>query len=91
MTVSSDRPLTGVVLFNGGAVDLGVAGVGSSDPLPGFRATNFHGVLEVVPSSGQVAATVMRSSPGSPACCPWCRCNDGNFALATAAWPYARC
>ena len=38
VTVSADRPLSGVVLFDGGAVKLGVAGVGSSEPLAGFRA-----------------------------------------------------
>lgn len=141
VTVSSDRPLTGVVLFEGGAVNLGVAGVGSSEPMPAFRAavesrigdaavrtgvavmnpdaeektfqvrlldlegtvpgtgavtadplaayghvarfldefhwddpvsdlTDFPGVLEVMPSGGQVAATVLRLSPGSLASLP---------------------
>ena len=141
VTVSSDRPLSGVVLFDGGAVNLGVAGVGSSEPLAGFRApvetrsgdaairtgvavmnldgeettlqvrlldlegtvvgtgtvsadplpakghvarfldefkwddpapdlTDFQGVLEVIPSNGQVAATVLRSSSGNLASLP---------------------
>ena len=141
VTVSSDRPLSGVVLFDGGAVNLGVAGVGSSEPLAGFRAPvenrsgeravrtgvavmnlgaeettlqmrlfdmegtvvgtgtvsadplpskghvalfldefiwdepapdlrDFQGVLEVTPSNGQVAATVLRSSPGNLASLP---------------------
>ena len=141
VTVSSDRPLSGVVLFDGGAVNLGVAGVGSSEPLAGFRApvetrsgdvairtgvavmnldgeettlqvrlldlegtvvgtgtvssdplpakghvarfldefkwddpapdlADFQGVLEVIPSNGQVAATVLRSSSGNLASLP---------------------
>ena len=136
VTVSSDGPLSGVVLFDGGAINLGVAGVGSSEPLASFRApmesrsgdpvirtgvavmnldagektlqvrlldlegtivgtgtvtadplaanghiarfldefnwdepapdlTAFQGVLEVVPSNGQVAATVVRLSSGN--------------------------
>ena len=36
LTVHADGPLSGVVLFDGAA--LGVAGVGSSEPLAGFRA-----------------------------------------------------
>ena len=134
LTVHSDRPLRGVVLFDGEA--LGVAGVGSSEPLTGFRApaenrtgdkfirtgvavmnpdaeektlqvrligldgteigtgtviadplagnghvarfidefqwddpvpdlADFQGVLEVVPSRGRVAATVLRVSFGT--------------------------
>ena len=141
VTVSADRPLSGVVLFDGGAVKLGVAGVGSSEPLAGFRAPtesrsgdaavrtgvavvnldteektlqvrlldlegtvvgtgtitadplparghvarfldefnwtdpvpdlkDFQGVLEVIPSNGQVAATVLRSSSGTLASLP---------------------
>ena len=141
VTVTSDGPLSGVVVFDGGAFNLGVAGVGSSAPLSGFRApvesrsgdkvirtgvavmnldadqtalqvrlldlegtvvgtgavsaeplagrghvarfvdeftwdepapdlTEFRGVLEVIPSSGQVAATVLRSSFGSLASLP---------------------
>ena len=141
VTVTSDGRLSGVVVFDGGAFDLGVAGVGSSAPLTGFRApvesrtgdnairtgvavmnldaeqtglevrlldldgtvvgtgavsgeplagsghvarfvdefewddpapdlTDFRGVLEVTPSSGQVAATVLRSSPGNLASLP---------------------
>ena len=141
VTVSSDGPLSGVVLFDGGAINLGVAGVGSSEPLSGFRApmesrtgdpviqtgvavmnldaeektlqvrlidfegaivgtgtmaadplaanghiarfldqfnwdesapdlTDFQGVLEVVPSNGQVAATVLRLSSGNLASLP---------------------
>ena len=141
VTVTSDGPLGGVVVFDGGAFDLGVAGVGSSAPLAGFRApvesrtgenairtgvgvmnldadqtslevrlsdlegvvvgtgavsaqplagrghvarfidefvweepapdlTDFRGVLEVIPSNGQVAATVLRSSPGNLASLP---------------------
>ena len=141
VTVSSDGPLSGVVLFDGGAINLGVAGVGSSEPLSGFRApmesrtgdpviqtgvavmnldaeektlqvrlidfegaivgtgtmaadplaanghiarfldqfnwdesapdlTHFQGVLEVVPSNGQVAATVLRLSSGNLASLP---------------------
>ena len=136
VTVNSDGPLSGVVLFDGGAINLGVAGVGSSEPLASFRApmesrsgdpvirtgvavmnldagektlqvrlldlegtivgtgtvtadplaanghiarfldefnwdepapdlTAFQGVLEVVPSNGQVAATVVRLSSGN--------------------------
>ena len=38
VAVSSDGPLSGVVLFDGGAINLGVAGVGSSEPLASFRA-----------------------------------------------------
>lgn len=139
--VTSDGPLSGVVVFDGGAFDLGVAGVGSSAPLSGFRApvesrtgenairtgvavmnldveekmlqvtvldlegtvvgtgavsaaplagrghvarfidefvwdgpapdlTDFRGVMEVISSSGQVAATVLRSSPGNLASLP---------------------
>ncbi len=134
LTVHADGPLRGVVLFDGEA--LGVAGVGSSEPLTGFRApaenrsgdkfirtgvavmnldaegktlqvrligldgtevgtgtatagplagnghaarfidefewddpvpdlTDFQGVLEVIPSHGQVAATVLRVSYGT--------------------------
>ncbi|MDE2926129.1 MAG: hypothetical protein OXT71_07000 [Acidobacteriota bacterium] len=134
LTVHSDGPLSGVVLFEGAT--LGVAGVGNSEPLAGFRApaenrtgdkfirtgvavmnldaeektlqvrlvdldgaetgtgtvatdplsgnghmarfieefnwddpvpdlTDFQGVLEVVPSHGQVAATVLRISSGN--------------------------
>ena len=134
LTVHADGPLSGVVLFDG--VALGVAGVGSSEPLAGFRApaenrsgdkfirtgvavmnldaeektlqvrligldgteigtgtatadplagnghvarfidefkwddpvpdlTDFQGVLEVVPSHGRVAATVLRVSFGT--------------------------
>ena len=134
LTVHADGPLRGVVLFDG--VTLGVAGVGSSEPLTGFRApaeirsgdkfirtgvavmnldaeektlqvrligldgtevgtgtatadplagnghaarfidefewddpvpdlTDFQGVLEVVPSHGRVAATVLRMSFGT--------------------------
>lgn len=36
LTVHADRPFSGVVLFEGAA--LGVAGVGNSEPLAGFRA-----------------------------------------------------
>ena len=132
--VHADGPLSGVVLFDG--VALGVAGVGSSEPLAGFRApaenrsgdkfistgvavinldaeektlqvrlidldgtevgtgtvtadplagnghvarfidqfqwddpvpdwTDFQGILEVIPSHGRVAATVMRLSSGN--------------------------
>lgn len=134
LTVHADGPLSGVVLFEGAA--LGVAGVGNSEPLAGFRApaenrsgdkfirtgvavmnldaeektlqvrlvdldgaetgtgtvtadplagnghmarfieefiwddpvpdlTDFQGVLEVVPSHGRVAATVLRISSGN--------------------------
>ena len=134
LTVHSDGPLSGVVLFEGAT--LGVAGVGNSEPLAGFRApaenrsgdklirtgvavmnldaeektlqakligldgtevgtgtvttdplagnghmarfidefnwddpvpdlTDFQGVLEVVPSHGRVAATVLRISSGN--------------------------
>ena len=141
VTVTSDGPLSGVVVLDGGAFDLGVAGVGSSAPLSGFRApvesrtgekatrtgvavmnldaeekmlqvtlldlegtvvgtgavsaaplagrghvarfidefvwdepapdlTDFRGVLEVISSSGQVAVTVLRSSPGNLASLP---------------------
>ena len=141
VTVTSDGPLSGVVVFDGGAFNLGVAGVGSSAPLSGFRApvesrsgdevirtgvavmnldteqtalhvrlldlegavvgmgtmsaeplagkghvarfldefiwddpppdlTDFRGVLEVTPSNGQVAATVLRSSSGNLASLP---------------------
>ena len=141
VTVSSDGPLSGVVLFDGGAINLGVAGVGSSEPLASFRApmesrsgdpvirtgvavmnldaeektlqvqlidlegaivgtgtiaadplaanghiarfldefnwdepapdlTAFQGVLEVFPSNGQVAATVLRLSSGNLASLP---------------------
>ena len=141
VTVTSDGPLSGVVLFDGGALGVGVAGVGSSEPLVGFRAPvesrsgdtairtgvavmnldaeektlqvrlldlegtvvgmgtmstdplpgkghvarfldefvwdqsapdlmDFQGVLEVTPSSGQVAATVLRSSSGNLASLP---------------------
>ena len=134
LTVHADGPLSGVVLFEGLA--LGVAGVGSSEPLAGFRApaenrsgdrfirtgvavmnldagektlqvrligldgaevgtgtatasplagnghvarfidefewddpvpdlTDFQGVLEVMPSHGRVAATVLRISSGN--------------------------
>lgn len=134
LTVLSDGPLSGVVLFEGAA--LGVAGVGNSEPLTGFRApaenrsgdqfirtgvavmnldaeektlqarligldgtevgtgtvtgdplagnghlarfidefmwdepvpdlTDFQGVLEVTPSHGRVAATVLRISSGN--------------------------
>ena len=141
VTVTSDGPLSGVVLFDGGAIGLGVAGVGSSELLSTFRApvesrsgdavvrtgvavmnlgaeqtalrvrlldlegtvvgmgtmsaeplagrghvarfvdefswdepapelTDFKGVLEVIPSNGQVAATVLRSSPGNLASLP---------------------
>lgn len=134
LTVHADGPLSGVVLFEGAT--LGVAGVGSSEPLTGFRApaenrsgdnfirtgvavmnldaegktlqvrligldgtevgtgtatagplagnghaarfieefewddpvpdlTDFQGVLEVVPSHGRVAATVLRVSYGT--------------------------
>jgi len=134
LTVHSDGPLSGVVLFEGAT--LGVAGVGSSEPLAGFRApaenrsgdryirtgvavmnldaeektlqvrligldgaevgtgtvdadplagnghmarfidefmwddpvpdlTDFQGVLEVIPSHGRVAATVLRISSGN--------------------------
>ncbi len=141
VTVTSDGPLSGVVVFDGGAFNLGVAGVGSGVPLSGFRApaesrsgdtdirtgvavmnlnaeetslqvrlldlkgavvgtgavsgdplagrghvarfldefvwddptprlTDFQGVLEVIPSNGQVAATVLRSSPGNLASLP---------------------
>ena len=38
------------------------------DPVPDL--TDFQGVLEVVPSNGQVAATVLRSSSGSLASLP---------------------
>ena len=38
VTVSSDGPMSGVVLFDGGAINRGVAGVGSSEPLSDFRA-----------------------------------------------------
>ena len=143
VTVSSDGPLNGIVLFDGAAINLGVAGVGSSEPLGSFRApmenrlgdpenvirtgvavknleeqektlqvqlidlggtivgtgrvsadplppdghvalfldefnwddpapdlTNFQGVLEVFPSAGEVAATVLRSSSGNLASLP---------------------
>ena len=141
VTVTSDGPLSGVVLFDGSAIGVGVAGVGSSAPLAGFRApvetrsgdkairmgvavmnldaeektlqvrlidlggavvgtgmmatdplaakghvarfldefkwdepvpnlTDFQGVLEVTPSNGQVAATVLRSSSGNLASLP---------------------
>ena len=142
VAVSSDGPLSGVVLFDGEAINLGVAGVGSSEPLSGFRApmesrstdpviqtgvavmnldaeektlqvrlidlegaivgttgtmvadplaanghiarfldefnwdeptpdlTAFQGVLEVVPSNGQVAATVLRLGSGNLASLP---------------------
>ena len=134
LTVHADGPLSGVVLFEGSA--LGVAGVGNSEPLAGFRApaenrsgdqfirtgvavmnldteektlqarligldgtevgtgtvtadplagnghmarfidefmwdepvpdlTDFQGVLEVIPSHGRVAATVLRISSGN--------------------------
>ena len=134
LTVHADGPLSGVVVFDGAA--LGVAGVGSSEPLAGFRAptenrsgdkfirtgvavmnldaeeqilqvrlidldgtevgtgtvttdplagnghvarfidqfkwnapvpdwTDFQGVLEVIPSHGRVAATVLRLSSGN--------------------------
>ena len=134
VTVRADGPLSGVVLFDGAA--LGVAGVGSSEPLAGFRApaenrtgdkfirtgvavmnldakektlqvrligldgaevgtgtassdplagnghaarfidefewddpvpdlSDFQGVLEVTPSHGRVAATVLRVSSGN--------------------------
>ena len=136
VAVSSDGPLSGVVLFDGGAINLGVAGVGGSEPLASFRApmesrsgdpviktgvavmnldagektlqvrlldlegtivgtgtvaadplaanghiarfldefnwdepapglTAFQGVLEVVSSNGQVAATALRLSSGN--------------------------
>ena len=141
VTVTSDGPLSGVVLFDGGAIGVGVAGVGSSAPLSGFRApvesgsgdvvirtgvavmnleaeqtvlqvrlfdlegtvmgtgtmsteplsakghiarfldefiwdepvpdlTDSQGVLEVTPSNGQVAATVLRSSSSNLASLP---------------------
>ena len=141
VTVHADGPLSGVVVFDGGAFNLGVAGVGSSEPLAGFRApvenrsgdvvirtgvavmnldaeqtavqvrlldlegsvvgkgtmateplsgkghvarfldefkwddpapdlTDFRGVLEVIPSNGQVAATVLRWSSGNLASLP---------------------
>ncbi len=141
VTVTSDGPLSGVILFDGGAFNLGVAGVGNSAPMAAFRApvesrsgdkfirtgvavvnlaaeenmlrvrlldlkgtvvgmgtmsadplpanghiarfldeyiwddpapgvTDFQGVLEVSPSNGQVAATVLRSSPGNLASLP---------------------
>ena len=143
LIVSSDGPLSGVVVFDGAAINLGVAGVGISEPLESFRApmetrlddpenvirtgvaimnldaaektlqaqlidlggtivgtgtvsadplppnghvavfldefnwdnpapnlTHFQGVLEVFPSSGEVAATVLRSSPGNLASLP---------------------
>ena len=38
VTVTSDGPLSGVVVFDGVAFNLGVAGVGSSAPSSGFRA-----------------------------------------------------
>ena len=38
VTVTSDGPLSGVIVFDGGAFNLGVAGVGSGVPLSGFRA-----------------------------------------------------
>ena len=38
VAVSSDGPLSGVVCFDGGAINLGVAGVGGSEPLASFRA-----------------------------------------------------
>ena len=38
------------------------------EPAPDL--TDFRGVLEVIPSSGQVAATVLRSSPGNLASLP---------------------
>ena len=38
VTVTSDGPLSGVVLFDGGAIGVGVAGVSNSEPLSGFRA-----------------------------------------------------
>ena len=134
LTVHADAPLSGVVLFEGAA--LGVAGVGNSEPLAGFRApaenrsgdkfirtgvavmnldaeektlqvrligldgtevgtgivtadplagnghmarfidefiwddpvpdlADFQGVLEVIPSHGRVAATVLRISSGN--------------------------
>ena len=38
VTVTSDGPLTGVVLFDAGAIGVGVGSIGSSAPLSGFRA-----------------------------------------------------
>ena len=141
VTVTSDGPLSGVLLFDGGALGAGVAGVGSSEPLAGLRApvesrsgdavvrtgvavvnldaeektlqvrlldlegtvvgmgtmsadplagkghvarfldefvwaepapdlTDFQGVLEVIPSKGQVAATALRLSSGNLASLP---------------------